>query len=95
MLLALSALISCTSIEEQTPDTSFNEIIVGMFPSLPTLPSFPELGWEYENERYSISEEDVDKLLDYGENKIPLYRYEIEVYSREMEVLKETLKKKF
>ena len=66
-----------------------------MFPSLPDLPSFPTLEWKYEDGCYSISEEDVDKLLDYGENKIPLYKYEIDVYSREMEVLKETLKKKF
>lgn len=64
-----------------------------MFPLLPSIPEFPKLEWEYEGGRYSINESDVDKLLDYGENKIPLYRYEMEVYSSSIEALKDALKK--
>ena len=63
-----------------------------MIPDLPELPPFPELQWELEtNGRYSISEEDADRLLDYRDNELHLYRFEIERYQRELETIKEAL----
>lgn len=93
LLPALSVLTSCTATKTIAEDNTFNEIIVGMFPSLPELPAFPALEWEYSDGRYSIGEEDADKLLDYGENGIPLYRYEIKVYEASIEAIKEALRK--
>lgn len=63
-----------------------------MIPDLPVLPSFPELHWELEeNGRYSISEEDADRLLDYRDNELPLYQFEIKRYQRELRVITESL----
>lgn len=56
-----------------------------MIPPLPSIPSFPELSWEFKDGRYSIDEADADKLLDYGENKLPLY----DVYKSSSESIKE------
>ena len=74
-----------TEIPEESP---YEEILIGMIPDLPELPSFPELQWMLEESgRYSISEEDADRLLDYRDNELPLYRFEVERYQRELDVL--------
>lgn len=63
-----------------------------MIPDLPELPPFPELQWMLEeNGRYSIPDEDADRLLDYRDNSLPLYRFRIEQYQRELETIKEAL----
>ena len=77
----------------EIPDESpYEEILIGMIPDLPEPPSFPELQWMLEeNGRYSISEEDADRLLNYRDNELPLYRFEIERYQRELDILKNTI----
>lgn len=77
----------------EIPDESpYEEILIGMIPDLPEPPSFPELQWELEtNGRYSIPEEDADRLLDYRDNSLPLYRFEIERYQRELDILKNAI----
>ena len=63
-----------------------------MIPDLPELPPFPELQWMLEeNGRYSISEEDADRLLDYRDNELPLYRFRIEQYQRELGVIADSI----
>ena len=60
-----------------------------MIPDLPELPPFPELHWVLEeNGRYSISEEDANRLLDYRDNELPQYRFEIERYQKEIQIIK-------
>lgn len=67
-------------------------IIKAMLPELPELPEWPKLSWTLEpSGRYSLSEADVDKVLDYWENQIPRYRYELEVYGRTITVIVEHL----
>lgn len=88
LLLALSVLIGCTTTE-LPDDKSYYAILVDMIPPLPSIPSFPELSWEFKDGKYSIDEADVDKLLDYGENKFPLYRYQMNVYQASLESIKE------
>lgn len=91
LLSVLAASTGCgtTEIPEESP---YEEILIGMIPDLPELPPFPELQWELEaNNRYSISEEDADRLLDYRDNELPLYRFRIEQYQRELETIKEAL----
>ena len=52
-----------------------------MIPEFPALPDWPELHWQLEdNGRYSLDEADVDKVLNYWENSIPFYKYEMERY---------------
>ena len=89
LLLALSVLIGCTTTELPNDDNSYYAILVDMIPPLPSIPSFPELIWKFKDGRYSIDEADVDKLLDYGENKLPLYRYQMDVYKASLENIKE------
>jgi hypothetical protein len=58
-----------------------------MIPSLPEVPSLPLLTWSFKDGMYSISESDVDKLLDYGENTLPLFKFELDVYKRQVEII--------
>ena len=62
-----------------------------MLPRLPEFPVLPELCWEYKDGRYSLSEEDVDKLLSYFENDIALYKWELGQYEKKLEVVVNTL----
>lgn len=91
LLLALSVLIGCTTTELPNDENSYYAILVDMIPPLPSIPSFSELTWEFKDGRYSIDEADVDKLLDYGENKLTLYRYQMDVYQASLESIKEAL----
>ena len=63
-----------------------------MAPKLPKVPAFPELTWQLDGERYSISSEDADLLLDYGENQLPRFRYEMEQYEKKVSILLEALR---
>ena len=63
-----------------------------MVPEVPTIPPFPTLQWSYENEKYCINENDADKLLDYGENGLVNFRYELEQFERHMRLILEALK---
>lgn len=88
-VLAVSTGCGTTEIPEESP---YEEILIGMIPDLPELPPFPELQWELEeNGRYSISAEDADRLLDYRDNILPLYRFEVERYQRELGIIAESI----
>ena len=88
-VLAVSTGCGTTEIPDESP---YEEILISMIPDLPELPPFPELQWMLEeNGRYSISEEDADRLLNYRDNELPLYRFEIERYQREMRILAESI----
>ena len=58
-----------------------------MLPKLPEFPVLPELCWEYKDGRYSLSEEDVDKLLSYFENDIALYKWKLGQYEKKLEIV--------
>ncbi len=61
--------------------------MVSMVPSLPEIPSFPVLHWTYRDGLYGLEEEDADRLLDYGENALPLYAYEMKTYSEKLDAV--------
>lgn len=61
--------------------------MLDMVPELPVVPAFPVLHWSYSNGLYSIEEDDVDRLLDYGENRIPRFRWELEQYQKKLETV--------
>ena len=86
-LLALTVSTGCrTTTAEPAIDTT--GIIKAMIPELPELPSWPELHWQLEdNGRYSLDEADVDKVLNYWENSIPYYLYEMERYQAVTQIL--------
>ena len=100
LLLALSALIACTSTNRSSNteevSESFNvyvKTILSDFPHLPEVPSFPELHWTYNDGLYGIDEEAVDKLLNYAENTIPLFKHNLESYEEKVNVIINALTK--
>lgn len=62
-----------------------------MLPEVPELPAWPDLDWQYQDGRYSLTEADVDKVLDYWENKIPQYQYEIELFKEKLAIVMDHL----
>ena len=58
-----------------------------MLPELPDLPEWPKLNWIYRDGYYCLSESDVDQILDYCENSLPLYRFQIDLYKKELGVI--------
>ena len=94
LLLLMSVLAASTGCgTTEIPDESpYDEILISRIPDLPELPQFPELQWLLEeNGRYSISAEDADRILDYRDNKLPLYRFEIEKYQRELRIIADSI----
>lgn len=92
LLLSVFAVLTGCGTTEIPEESPYEEILIGMIPDLPELPPFPELQWMLEeNGRYSISEEDADRLLDYRDNSLPLYRFRIEQYQRELDILKNAI----
>lgn len=65
--------------------------MLSMIPALPEIPDFPQLTWAYENGKYCLDEENVDRLLDYGENEMPFYRWEMQQYKRKLEAVLQAL----
>ncbi len=87
LALGLSVLTGCTSTEAVEPTPDYREVLKAMIPALPEIPSMPELTWSFKDGLYCISESDADKLLDYGENKISMLRYEMSLYKRQLDIV--------
>lgn len=66
-------------------------ILVNMLPTFPEFPAFPQLEWQDDNGRQSISNEDAVKFLDYWENDIAEYQFEVKKYRDSLEVVLEAL----
>jgi len=54
---------------------------------MPVLPGLPDLSWTFRDGMYCLAEADVDKLLNYGENEIPLYLYEMGLWKAKLDVI--------
>ena len=89
----MSVLIVSTGCQTGSETSNdYKSIVIGMVPELPKHPELPALSWEYKDGRYSISADDADLYLDYGENQIPLYLHQMEVYREKLDILLEALK---
>lgn len=86
-LLALIVSTGCTSIPTEAPPDPYRGLLVSMFPEVPTPPSLPALQWSFECGKYCIDEADADKLLDYGENELPLFAHHLEQYQRKVKTI--------
>lgn len=89
-LLALIALTGCKT-PAADPEIDTSGIIKAMMPEHPDLPEWPQLSWSYQDGRYSLDEADVDKILDYWENRIPQYRHDVQIYLDTVNVIIEHL----
>ena len=92
LMVVLLASTGCTSMPTKEANDPYRDILISMAPEVPNLPPFPELGWSYGDDLYCLSEEDADKLLNYGENTLPLFRYELNLYTRQLHIILEALK---
>lgn len=90
LMSVLSVLTGCQTGSDVSED--YKSIVIGMVPELPEHPELPALSWQYQDGRYSISASDADLFLDYGENQIPLYLHQMEVYKEKLSILLGALK---
>lgn len=91
MILVLIGSTSCTSTETIEEDTLFRDSLISMIPGLPEVPAFPELNWTYQNGLYCLDENNVDRLLDYGENTLPHFKWELDQYQKKLEIVLQRL----
>lgn len=82
----LSVLTSCSTVKAK-PDFDNSEILKGFIEEMPELPALPSLNWTYRDGLYCLSEADVDKLLNYGENDIPSYKYQMDLWKAKLDVI--------
>jgi hypothetical protein len=90
VLIVLAGCTSTPTVEENDP---YRQVLVSMAPKAPTFPTFPTLNWTYQNGLYCIAEADADKLLDYGENALPLFAHRYDQYLRQMRLILDALAK--
>jgi hypothetical protein len=90
-LLVSIGLTSCQTAQARTDNTAL-EILIAEIPKYPTLPSWPNVYWAYEDGKYYLNEEDVDKVLDYLENQIPLYQFEVTQYEEQLDIVLDGLR---
>lgn len=90
-LIVLTALTGCTTTNVTEDNTTFKETLLSMIPDLPDVPSLPALSWTYQEGLYCLDEQNVDMLLDYGENTLPHFRWELEQYQRKMNTILQSL----
>lgn len=86
-MTVLPASLVLTGCQTTRSDLEAREILVSKVPELPGRPRWPDVSWSYDGGRYSLSEEDVDKVLDYLENGIPLYEFELGIYEEQLQVV--------
>lgn len=86
-ILVLVGLTACQTLERITDNSAYNTILVSMLPEKLTNPVWPELNWEYHDGLYCLSEKDADKLLDFAENVLPHFLWEVDQYQRQCEVI--------
>lgn len=88
MVIVMLASIGLTACRTVTlSDQTFRSILIAQSPILPMLPEWPDVVWAYEDGRYSLNEADVDKVLNYLENDLTLYKFEIEAYKEKLQIV--------
>ena len=90
LTLVLIVLTGCQTLTRA--DNTFQEILISEVPDLPAYPQWPDVTWSYEDGKYYLNEADVDKVLDYLENSIPLHRFELEQYQEQLQIIFDGLK---
>ena len=90
-LLVLTALTGCTTTSVTEEQSTLKETLLSMIPVLPEVPALPQLTWTYQDGLYCLDEQNVDRLLDYGENTLPLFRWELDQYRRKLDSILQAL----
>ena len=77
--------------DDDVVSASYIRSVAMVIPELPAIPHLPELEWEFSDGRYSLDEDGVDALMDYGENMIPALRHEQEAAGRKLSLIRDAL----
>ena len=80
-------LVSTGCLTATVSDGQAVRILVSQIPDLPDIPQWPDVRWSYESGKYCLDEEDADRVLDYLENGVPLYRFEIGQYEEQLRII--------
>ena len=91
MIALLILIVSTGCRTARISDLTAREILISEIPDLPEIPNWPDVQWFYESGSYFLTESDVDKVLNYLENAIPLYRFEIAQYEQQLHIVVEGL----
>lgn len=81
-VLALLVSTGCRTVPAS--DGTAKEILISQVPEMPQFPVWPDVKWSYSDGWYSLDEKDVDKVLDYLENGVPVFRFELEQYEEQL-----------
>ena len=87
VLLVLTVLTACRSSEAFSESTSYQDVLRNMVPSLPEVPDIPVLNWQFRDGMYCLCESDVDLFLEYKENTLPYFRWELQQYQRKLDAV--------
>ena len=87
VLLVLTVLTSCRSNEAFSESTSYQDALINMIPSLPEVPDILVLNWQFRDGMYCLCESDVDLFLEYKENTLPYFRWELQQYQRKLDAV--------
>lgn len=86
VLLALVALTGCQTTTVKT-DKAAIQILISQIPDLPEYPRWPDVSWSFNGSDYCLDEAEVDSVLDYLENGIPTYEFEINRYKEQLKIV--------
>ena len=68
-------------------DRAAREILVSRISEMPEIPQWPDVRWFFEDGKYCLTETDVDLVLDYLENEMPRYRFEVRQYEEQLRIV--------
>ena len=94
LVLSVSIPTACKTVETiavKPDETTARETLVMMLPDPPEVPELPALRWSYKDGLYSLTEEDVDKWLNYKENTLPGFVFDYRAWIEEVKVVMNNL----
>lgn len=90
LVLTASILTACKTVETvavKPDETMAREALVALLPDPPEVPELPALHWSYKDGLYGLSEEDVDRFLNFKENTLPGFAFDYRAWIEEVEVV--------
>jgi hypothetical protein len=94
LLPVLLVLTGCQSLHPVAEDKAYNTVMVNLLTGLNTDLVLPEVMWIYHDGMYCLSEEDADRILDFKENTLPQFLWELEQYKKEINIVFDALTEK-
>lgn len=82
LILVLIGLTSCTTVRATIDEVekNYRDTLISLVPEAPSLPYLPELNWQYEDGKYSLNEDGVDKFITFFEFDYATFRANYDLY---------------